>query len=134
MPGPGQRTFRVPSRLDALGPVRLEIERLAAEQHLRQQAVDDIVLCVHEAVSNAIVHGHRENEALQVEVTVESSDGGLKVTVRDSGPGFDVEETLRRLASEADHPRGRGLRIIRSLADEYAWSDDGRELTIIKRR
>ncbi len=131
---PGSRqTFRVPSRLDALGSVRAQVLELALAGGLSPEAAEDLVLCVHEAASNAIVHGHREDESLLVEIAVEAVPGGLQVEVSNQGPGFDVAATLDSLAAADDQPRGRGLRIIETLADEHRWSNHGRQVTLLKR-
>ncbi|MCC7494264.1 MAG: ATP-binding protein [Fimbriimonadaceae bacterium] len=127
-------TLRVPSRLDALAGLRGQVEQYALDHGLGPEAAADVVLCVHEAVSNAIVHGHSEDSSKSVEVTIEPLREGLRVTVRNDGPGFDVEDTFRRLDDARDQPRGRGIAIIRQLTDDAVWHDQGRELTFVKHR
>lgn len=130
----GGDVFSLPSRLDALVGLRAEVERRARAMQFSDDEVADIVLCVHEAVSNAIVHGNGEVEALPVEVSLERLADGLRVTVRNRGPGFDAAGVMRETAAPAEGPRGRGLRIIERLSDEHSWSDDGRQLTFVRRR
>ncbi|MGK7371148.1 MAG: ATP-binding protein, partial [Candidatus Halalkalibacterium sp. M3_1C_030] len=48
-----------------------------------------IMLTLSEAVTNAIVHGNKENPEKQVKVRSELSDGELAITVKDEGAGFD---------------------------------------------
>ncbi len=130
---PDGAEFQVPSRLDALGPLRAQVHDYAVRQGFDPDAAEDLVLCVHEALSNAIVHGHREDASLAVYLALDPAEGGLRVTVRDQGAGFDVAGTLHSLDEAGDQPRGRGMVIIRSLCDEYAWRDSGRELTFLIR-
>lgn len=130
---PGERRqWRLASRLDALAGLRSEVRDLAMAHGFADGAADDLALCVHEAVSNAIVHGNRGDERERVEVDIVPQDSGLRVRVRNAGPGFDAER-LRAEADAGDRPRGRGMRIISSLTSEFDWRDDGRELTFLKR-
>lgn len=130
---PGEaRHYELPSRLDTLGALRAEVRALALEHGFSQQSADDFEMCVHEAVSNAMVHGHGLDASRLVEVRIEAHQSGLRVTVSDSGPGFDVAATLRGLDTAGEEPRGRGLRIISSLSDSRQWLDDGRRLVFSK--
>lgn len=128
----GRRTFRIPSRLDALAPIRAQILQLARDHGFSPDSAEDLVLCVHEAASNAIVHGNRQNEQLTVEITIEEDSHGLRITVLDQGDGFDVEEMVRQAVSTGDEPRGRGVGIIRSLTDEQCWDEEGRRVSFVK--
>lgn len=47
----------------------------------------------------------------------------LKVSVQDSGDGFNVEKVL---PAEDESPYGRGVQLIRDLCDEFDYSDGGR--------
>ncbi|MBI2300584.1 MAG: ATP-binding protein [Armatimonadetes bacterium] len=124
----------IASRLDALGGVRAQAKALALDHGFDPQAAEDFALCVHEAVSNAIVHGNREDEQQAVEVCIEPDDGGLRATVRNGGPGFDVAAAMAGGTEVGDRPRGRGMQIIRTLSDESEWTDRGRRLSFLKRR
>jgi anti-sigma regulatory factor (Ser/Thr protein kinase) len=71
--------------------------------------------------------------SIQVEHTAFSADQGhLRITVRDSGSGFDH----RTLSAAADAgtastvPCGRGLGLLRSLADTVAFNDAGNIATV----
>ncbi|MEO4048364.1 SpoIIE family protein phosphatase [Pseudomonas sp. CAU 1711] len=57
-------------------------------------------------------------------------DGGcLRISVQDSGGGFDVARALGR-EPERGCLSGRGLRLVRQLADQCQWSTDGRGVTV----
>jgi len=124
--------WSIPCRVEALGHLRAQARQVAEAHGFEPDPADDFALCVHEAVSNAIVHGHGEDSELPVEVEISPIADGLRVTVRNQGPRFDVDAVLGRQAG--DGPRGRGMNIIRSLTDEAAWTDGGRLLTFVKRR
>jgi anti-sigma regulatory factor (Ser/Thr protein kinase) len=99
---------------------------------LNQEVVDDVLLALDEAVSNAIRHGSRGGE--QVLVTVESDDEWVEMTVRDGGP----TPRLPRLPAEPPpvlQTGGRGRWLILQLVDEVRLQriEDGTRLTMRRR-
>lgn len=128
--------MRIPSRLTELRHVRACVRHLAAELGFEPHEVHDIALCVHEAVSNAMVHGHGLEAAQEVEVNLEATPQALSITVRDQGPGFDGPAMLQALSQR--HPgvstRGRGLLLMAHLMDEVHFSEGGRAITLVKYR
>ena len=77
----------------------------------------DIQIALREALSNAIIHGNRENPCKRVYVTCRlSMDGEVLLTVRDEGEGFDScaipdpTDPENRLVSN-----GRGIYLMRSF-------------------
>ena len=73
--------------------------------------VNDCALVVSELVANAAEHA-REPARDTVGVTLELTDDGLAVTVRDSGSGL-------RLRQVQHEERGLGLNIVTALARDY---------------
>jgi serine/threonine-protein kinase RsbW len=111
-----------------------DLRRLVAQTlgDLSQEVVDDVLLALDEAVSNAIRHGSRGGE--QVLVTVESDDEWVEMTVRDGGP----TPRLPRLPAEPPpvlQTGGRGLWLILQLVDEVRVQriEDGTRLTMRRR-
>ena len=109
----------------ALSPVAQEARhqlRSILEEKAWPGNVDGIVLAVHEALTNADLHGGGATSA-----TAHVQDSSvLVVEVRDRGPGFDVD-------GHASHPpdplaeRGRGLWLITQTATEWELDTRGRE-------
>lgn len=91
-------------------------------------------LTVKEAFVNAIVHGNRRQAALPVVVAfVVDASGGLRVSLRDCGNGFNPEDLPD--PTEADflqRTSGRGVHIIRRYAEilETSRDADGFTLTL----
>ena len=94
-------------------------------------------MAVRESVTNAIVHGNREDETKSVEVIFNCLGNALEIEVRDQGEGFDP-------ASVADptepanilKPSGRGIFLMRSFMDEIDWfarPEGGTTLRMVKR-
>lgn len=100
-----------------------------------QKAEGEVGIAIHQALSNAVVHGNRENPEKQVHVTCRCSmDGQVLITVRDEGEGFDSGEVPdlampeRRLLTQ-----GRGLHIMKKLMDEVSFEENGTVVRLRKR-
>lgn len=114
---------------------RLAEVRRAARQVLRPLPADvahDLLLALDEAVSNAVRHGSAGGGP--VEVSIDLAEGWVELRVLDHGPTRSVP------ALPADPPSpmalgGRGLWLIRQLADEVRVEPVGRgTLLAIRRR
>jgi PAS domain S-box-containing protein len=123
--------FRLP-----LVPVRLLRARHRINDYLHQHGVaedviDDVVLAVDEAMTNAVRHsGARDN--LQVSLWFEDRD--LRVLVRDDGHGFPVESFDPERTPEPLATGGRGLFLIAQVADELELvTDPGLEVRMLMR-
>jgi anti-sigma regulatory factor (Ser/Thr protein kinase) len=82
------------------------------------------VLAVHEAITNADIHG---GGVVRVQVGVEG--GALIVRVCDRGPGFDV--TGRRPVPYDEFAEGgRGLCLIQQVASRVEGRRDGDEFCL----
>jgi anti-sigma regulatory factor (Ser/Thr protein kinase) len=76
------------------------------------EVVDDLVLAVSEAATNAILYG--SGDAQPVTVTVRVGGGWIEATIRDRGRGRPAAPRTAPVASL----RGRGLWLIGQLVDE----------------
>ncbi len=96
---------------DDLHETRGSVERLLSRMGLSQDAVFDLTLATGEAIGNAVDHG----EGCSV-VTVSCYPDRAIVDVTDCGCGFELGECELPEAS-ADGERGRGIALMRLLAD-----------------
>lgn len=84
--------------------------------------VDDVLLCVSELATNALVHGVPPGRGYRVHLHLDSG-GRLRVEVHDSGPGLArVREAT--VDADAEAEGGRGLLLVSELADK--WGVDER--------
>jgi anti-sigma regulatory factor (Ser/Thr protein kinase) len=110
----------LPARSSHLRRAREEVVRVAEAEGASAGVVDDVKLCVNEAVANAIRHAYR-GEPGEVEIGVGANDDELTVVVRDWGRGFDPKH------------EGLGLRIIGRCTKRFlvaAVPDGGTELVM----
>lgn len=72
---------------------------------------------------------------LVVEQIVDAGRAWLRIRCRDSGPGFNVGATIQKLAEQTliagPLPFGRGLALVKSMAQRLDFSADGNEVTVL---
>ncbi len=96
-----------------------------------QTVVNDLVLAVEEACTNAIRHSGSDQA---IELLLETEAGTIQAIVKDQGRGFDVGafDSERTPDPLLDH--GRGLFLMARLCDELVLSrDGGLEVRLVKR-
>jgi anti-sigma regulatory factor (Ser/Thr protein kinase) len=74
---------------------------------------DDVLLCVSELATNALLHGVPPARCFRLDLSL-ATDGVLRVEVHDSGPG---EIHPAHPSPYAEH--GRGLLLVEALADDW---------------
>jgi signal transduction histidine kinase len=100
-----QRLQDVVARMGAVYPARVELEIEDIEEG---PWVDDVVLLVTEALSNALRHSHAD----EVRVLVTRDQSHLQIEVSDEGSGFEGTEV----------GRGLGLASMRARAESHGGS------------
>jgi anti-sigma regulatory factor (Ser/Thr protein kinase) len=81
---------------------------------------------VAEAIANAMTYGNREDPALRVIIELELRAHEIRIGVSDEGDGFDPEAISPPLGDDAlGATNGRGLFLIRRLADDVKFNERG---------
>ena len=84
-----------------------------------------------EAVNNAIVHGNKKDKDLLVKVSLAENGQVFCFNVIDAGPGFDYGNLPDPTAPEnIEKEHGRGIFLMRNLADDVEFGDYGRSVSI----
>jgi serine/threonine-protein kinase RsbW len=88
----------------------------------------DLSVALSEACANAVEHGGgiaRDDTSQAYRVTAYLDGEKCRIEVADSGPGFTRHHSPRPVRADAEH--GRGLGLIRELADHvHIGSEPGR--------
>ena len=96
-----------------------------------QTTIDDVVLAVEEACTNAIRHSGSTDE---VRISLAFKGDDLRIAVKDRGRGFDIAAFDREAAPDPALDHGRGLFLISRLTDEMELSaDGGLEVRLLKK-
>ncbi|MFQ5889072.1 MAG: ATP-binding protein [Gemmatimonadota bacterium] len=116
---------------DAVAQVVEACERLA---FTGSRARLNLRVALGEAVANAILYGNQEDPNKRVRVSAKLESGRAHVVVTDEGTGFDptaVEDPTS--LQNRYRSRGRGLFLLRALADEVRYNEAGNAVTLILR-
>ena len=119
-----------------LDPARLARARERVRDYLwlhceDERLVDEVVLCVEEACTNAIRHSGAK-DAMEVSLGFNGDD--LLVTAKDCGHGFDLASFDCNALPDPLASGGRGLFLIARLMDELELRlDGGLEVRMLKR-
>ncbi len=128
--------IEIPSTLDYLPKVDDFVERKLRKLKIKKDLIIDIAISVSEIVTNAVVHGNKNDLSKKVKISLKVDSSRVEVTIQDEGSGFDpgsvecptVQENLLKQA-------GRGLLIVESLMDQVdimCGSPGGTKVKMVK--
>jgi len=121
------KELSIPSVPENIALVEKLVDELCAEYNIAEENYGNILISLTEAVNNAIVHGNKLDENKAVVLKYLTEDKTLKVTIEDQGPGFDYDNLPDPTAPEnIEKPHGRGVFLMRNLADNCEFLEDGR--------
>lgn len=99
---------------------------------LGEEVYGNILVALTEAVINGMVHGNKQDKAKQVQIAVDKNESQIEFTVSDEGVGFDYENLPDPTAPEnIMNAGGRGVFLMRRLADEVEFEAEGSEVRLI---
>jgi len=125
-------TLQLASSLESINQLESFIEDIRIKYSLQEEVYANVLICLNEACINAIVHGNRFTPELKVYINLEVWDKKrLVFNVSDEGKGFDYQ-TLEdpTLVENREKEVGRGVYIIRKLADQCIFNDRGNQLEL----
>jgi serine/threonine-protein kinase RsbW len=111
--------------------IEVLVEELKIELNLSEEAEANILVSLSEAVNNAIYHGNRCDPEKIVRISVEKLETELIFTIEDQGAGFNFTTVRDPTAiKNLDQPTGRGIFLMRNLADKVEYFYEGRKVMI----
>lgn len=128
----------LPSCIEAIEDAAAAAAEFVSRSGIEPEAAFGIDMAVREAVTNAVLHGNRQDESKLVVVQFKSLANALEITVRDEGSGFNPESV-----PDPTDPRnllktsGRGILFMRTFMDKVEWSrhaDGGTVVRMLKKR
>jgi serine/threonine-protein kinase RsbW len=125
----------LPSRIEAVNMAASAAAEFVKRSALGEDAAFGVDMAVREAVTNAVLHGNRQDEAKAVEVGFKRLPSEIEITVRDEGEGFDPESV-----PDPTQPQnimktsGRGILFMRTFMDEIQWSRHPEGGTVVRMR
>jgi anti-sigma regulatory factor (Ser/Thr protein kinase) len=121
--------------------------RSQMESELAPELCEQLAIAMDELLSNAIEHGCKTAPQCGVELTYIRTSKVILFQTRDAGPGFSMsrvphaavnnppEDPLRHTrfrVRKGLRPGGFGIMLVRQIADELIYNENGNEAVLIK--
>lgn len=120
----------IPSDFESMYRVEEMIDAVCGRMGVEEN-YGNVLIAVTEAVNNAIIHGNTNKKELEVKVLVAEDQSSFCFTVRDDGNGFDFNNLDDPTAPEnIEKENGRGIFLMKNLADDVEFGDFGKMVTI----
>lgn len=130
IPAKGKR-LDITSSSENIRLVERLVEDVCDVFNVSEDSYGNIMIAVTEAVNNAIYHGNKGNPEKHIKIGFESEDKKLNFYVSDEGDGFDYESLPDPTDPlYIDKPHGRGVFLMRNLADKVEFHNNGQEVML----
>jgi serine/threonine-protein kinase RsbW len=128
----------LPSRIETVATAAAAVAQFIGRSGMSDDAAFGIDMAVREAVTNAVLHGNRQDENKTVDIVLKSSSVAVEISVHDQGPGFNPEDVPDPTTNENIlKTSGRGIFFMRTFMDEVDWlirPEGGTTVRMLKRR
>jgi serine/threonine-protein kinase RsbW len=121
-----ERKFKlqVPSSTENLALIREFVTTVGKQARMSDDDVSKLELAVDEACANVIEHAYGHDITKEVDVRAVFDENEVRISVIDSGHGFDPakvdEETVEQLVAKRKSG-GLGFRLIKTLMDDVSY-------------
>ena len=106
------------SSIENLSLVENLVEEISSKNIIDADKIGNVMVCVTEAVTNAIEHGNKNELNKNVFVDYKKTNNKLIFKVKDEGIGFDFDNIPDpTLPENIEKEDGRGVFLIKNLAD-----------------
>ena len=128
----------LPSQIETVATAAAAVAEFINRSGISDDAAFGIDMAVREAVTNAVLHGNREDDNKTVDIVLKSSPDAVEISVHDQGPGFNPADVPDPTAKEnIMKTSGRGIFFMRTFMDEVDWlirPEGGTTVRMLKRR
>ncbi|HHU99513.1 MAG TPA: ATP-binding protein [Bacteroidales bacterium] len=122
-------SITINSNIENLRAVEAQVDKLSKKLGISDEVYGKILISTVEAVNNAILHGNKGIETKTVKVDFIADGTVFEVTVTDQGEGFDYNHLPDPTdPANIENLHGRGVFIMRSLADNIEYNPSGNQV------
>lgn len=115
------------SKAENIAKVEKLIDDVCEECKVNEDYYGNILIAITEAVNNAIIHGNNRDPEKTFCVSCDITDSNMVFTIEDQGQGFDFDNLPDPTEPEnLEKPNGRGVFLMKNLADEVNFEENGR--------
>lgn len=120
-----------PAKIENISIAENLIDEISSELNLSAEIYGNVLVAIIEAVNNAILHGNKLDPAKKVHLSYRVENKVLSFTIRDEGGGFDYGKVPDpTLTENLEKPHGRGIFLMRHLADEINFNENGSSIEL----
>jgi serine/threonine-protein kinase RsbW len=122
-------SITINSDIEKLRVVETLVDTLSKKLGIPDEVYGKILISTVEAVNNAILHGNKGDAAKMVTVNFTADGNMFDVIVTDQGEGFKYDSLPDPTdPANIENLHGRGVFIMRSLADAIEYNETGNEV------
>ena len=123
--------IRISSKAENIILVERMIEDVCDLFNISEDYYGNILVSLTEAVNNAIYHGNKANPNKGIDISFKSHPDRVSFSVKDEGPGFNFNDLPDPTNPEnIEKPNGRGVFLMRNLADKVYFEDNGSKVIL----
>ena len=112
----------LPSRIEAVDEAAIAIAGILNRSGVSEEIIFAVDMAIREAVTNAVLHGNKQDQAKVVRVTAKNSPDQLEISVDDEGAGFNPAAVPDPTATENIlKSSGRGIFFMSNFMDDVEW-------------
>ncbi|MBI2720580.1 MAG: ATP-binding protein [Bacteroidetes bacterium] len=130
VPAKGE-SLKINSKSDNIRLVERLVDDVCHTYNVNEDSYGNILIAVTEAVNNAIHHGNQNNPDKFVQIGFETENKQLIFNIKDEGPGFDYQNLPDPTdPNNVDKINGRGVFLMKHLADKLEFKNNGQEVSL----
>ncbi|MCF6239776.1 MAG: ATP-binding protein [Bacteroidales bacterium] len=123
--------IKIPSDMSNIYRAERLVDSISEKLNIGDEQYGNILVCIVEAVSNAIQHGNQNDVTKIVYLSYSYYQNKLNFIIEDEGNGFDLDNVPDpTLPENVENIKGRGIFLIRHLSDEIKFENKGSKLYI----
>jgi serine/threonine-protein kinase RsbW len=123
---------KIPSIRENVSIVESFIENAGDKVKITENVYGNVLVSVTEAVNNAIVHGNKEDKNKKVKIKLLKNKKSVRFVIEDEGVGFDFDSLPDPTSPEnINKVKGRGIFLIKNLADKAKFKEGGRVVDML---
>lgn len=127
-----KKKITIDSKLENICAIEKMIDEISDEIKISSDIYGKILIATIEAVNNSIVHGNKLNPTKKVFIDIYFQKPNLHISITDQGNGFDFSNVPDPTTPEnIENISGRGVFLMKKLADNLIFNDTGTQVELI---
>lgn len=121
----------ISSKSENIVLVEKMVEDVCELYNINEDNYGNILVALTEAVNNAIYHGNQADPLKLIDISFKSKSDAISFIIKDQGNGFNYDELPDPTDPEfIDQPNGRGVFLMRNLADKVDFEEKGSKVVL----